>query len=110
VSDVDKAALTDEYAEFTAATLRASVSKGIAGWRDDDLAFVRNWGFNLARVRRPIAVWQGGQDRMVPYAHGVWLANHIPMVRAHLETDEGHLSLAVGSLNRILDDPLNIAA
>jgi pimeloyl-ACP methyl ester carboxylesterase len=109
-SDVDKAALTDDFAEFTAATFRAGVSRGIAGWRDDDLAFVRDWGFNLASVRRPIAVWQGGQDRMVPYAHGVWLADHIPGAHAHLEAEEGHLSLAVGSLNRILDDLLDIAA
>jgi len=109
VSDVDKAALTGEFAEFTAAMLRAGVSKGIAGWRDDDLAFVRNWGFNLTAVRPPIAVWHGGNDRMVPYAHGVWLANHIPGARVHLESSEGHLSLAVGSLNRILDDLLEIS-
>lgn len=108
VSDVDKASLTGEFAEFVAATFRAGVSKGIAGWRDDDLAFVRNWGFNLARVRSPITIWQGDQDRAVPYAHGVWLANHIPGARAHLESGEGHFSLAGGSLNRILDDLLDI--
>ncbi len=110
VSDVDKASLTGEFAEFVAATFRAGVSKGIAGWRDDDLAFVRSWGFNLARVRSPITIWQGDQDRAVPYAHGVWLANHIPGASAHLESGEGHFSLAVGSLNRIVDDLLDIAA
>jgi len=110
VSDIDKAALTGDFAEFAAATFRAGVSKGIAGWRDDDLAFVRNWGFNLAAVRSPIDVWHGGQDRLVGYAHGVWLAKHIPGARAHLGPSEGHLSLlAVGNLSRIVDDLLEIS-
>jgi hypothetical protein len=27
--------------------LRGAVREGIAGWRDDDLAFVTDWGFDL---------------------------------------------------------------
>src|SRR5439155_24210258 len=73
VSDVDKVALTGVFADFLAATFRHAVSNGIAGWRDDDLAFVRDWGFDLAKIERPVAVWQGQQDRMVPFTHGQWL-------------------------------------
>jgi pimeloyl-ACP methyl ester carboxylesterase len=102
VSDVDKAALTGEFADTLAEAFRRSVSTGIAGWRDDDLAFARNWGFNLETIQRPVAVWQGGQDRMVPFAHGQWLAAHIPTARVHLYPDEGHLSLGVASLDRIV--------
>jgi pimeloyl-ACP methyl ester carboxylesterase len=50
-----------------------------------------------------VSVWQGAHDRMVPYAHGTWLAAHIPGARAHLFDDEGHLSL-IGRLPRILTD------
>jgi hypothetical protein len=41
---------------------------------------------------------------MVPPAHGRWLADRLPNVRAHLHADEGHLSLAVGALDRIVAD------
>src|SRR6266568_167816 len=109
VSDVDKAALTGEFAEFMAAVFRRAVSSGIAGWRDDDLAFTRDWGFDLARIERPVAVWQGEQDRMVPFTHGQWLAQHIPNARVRLYRDEGHLSLGVKALDRIIDDVLAIA-
>lgn len=109
VSEVDKAALTGDFAEFLAGAFRRAVSTGIAGWGDDDLAFTRDWGFDLAEIRRPVAVWQGGQDRMVPFAHGEWLAEHIPHARIRLYRGEGHLSLAVTALDRIIDDLVAMA-
>jgi pimeloyl-ACP methyl ester carboxylesterase len=102
VSDIDKRALTGEFADTLAESFRRAVSTGIAGWRDDDLAFSRSWGFDLDTIRRPVAVWQGGQDRMVPFAHGQWLAANIPTALVHLYPDEGHLSLGVASLDRIV--------
>ncbi|HXL90557.1 MAG TPA: alpha/beta fold hydrolase [Streptosporangiaceae bacterium] len=122
-SAVDKAALSGEFAEHMAAVLRAALSGGIAGWRDDDLAFTTGWGFSLGwddklgvetllgpeNPPAPVAVWQGDQDRMVPFAHGQWLATHITRVRAHLLPGEGHLTLTVTSIDRILDDLLDLA-
>jgi pimeloyl-ACP methyl ester carboxylesterase len=108
-SDVDRRRLTGEFAAFLAASFRAAVATGIAGWRDDDLAFVRHWGFPLG-ASCPITIWQGGQDRMVPYAHGEWLADHIPDARAHLLPEEGHLSLLVGAIDEIVDDLVTLAA
>ena len=55
-----------------------------------------------------MAVWQGRHDRMVPFAHGEWLAAHLPKARAHLDDDEGHLSL-VAQMPRILDDLVGTA-
>jgi pimeloyl-ACP methyl ester carboxylesterase len=109
VSDVDKAALTGEYAATLAASLRAALRSGVAGWRDDDLAFAADWGFDLGQLAAPVAVWQGDQDRMVPYAHGQWLAAHIPGARVHLKPGEGHLTIALTALGNILDDLLDLA-
>ncbi|HET6210759.1 MAG TPA: alpha/beta hydrolase [Jatrophihabitans sp.] len=108
LSGVDRAALTGRFAEQTAVAMRRAVAHGIAGWRDDDLAFVQDWGFDPAEVRVPVAIWQGGQDRMVPFAHGQWLAAEIPTARAHLYADEGHLSLIMQA-ERILTDLLRLA-
>lgn len=107
-SDVDRASLTGEFAGFMAESFRRAVSSGIAGWCDDDLAFVRPWGFALSSITVPVSVWQGAQDRMVPFAHGEWLAAHIPGARVHLYQEEGHLSLIV-RLDHILDDLLTLA-
>jgi hypothetical protein len=47
-------------------------------------------------------LWQGTEDLAVPIAHGKWLAERIPGVVAHLEEGEGHLSIAVGAIERML--------
>jgi pimeloyl-ACP methyl ester carboxylesterase len=102
VSEVDREALTGEFAEHMAATVRDALSTGIWGWFDDDLAFVRDWGFDLRSIERPVAIWQGGQDRFVPFAHGEWLAKHVNRAEAHLLPDEGHLSLGVPGYAAVL--------
>ena len=109
-SAADKAAVTGEFADYLAASFRAAVAAGVAGWRDDDLAFVTDWDFTMADVDAgaPVAVWQGDQDMMVPWSHGHWLATHIPGARAHLLPGEGHLTL-VRTFGAILDDLLDLA-
>jgi pimeloyl-ACP methyl ester carboxylesterase len=109
ISAADAAALTGDFADDLAAALRAAVRNGIAGWRDDDLAFAKDWGFSLDALDGRAAIWQGDQDNMVPFAHGQWLAARIPGVRAHLEPGAGHLTMTVTAIDRILDDLLDLS-
>jgi pimeloyl-ACP methyl ester carboxylesterase len=104
VSAVDVAALTGDFAAYVAASFRQAVTNGIWGWFDDDLAFTRPWGFDLESVGVPVVVWQGGQDRMVPFAHGQWLAAHLPTARARLLLGEGHLSIAVDKFGEVIGE------
>lgn len=103
VDDVDRNALTGDVAEWTAAGGREALREGFWGWFDDDMAFVRPWGFDLTTIEGPVHVWQGRHDRMVPFAHGEWLAGHIPTAIPHLSETDGHLTLALTSMDRILD-------
>ena len=100
---VDAAVLTGERAEHFKRSSERALAQGIAGWRDDDLAFLEPWGFELAEIRVPALLWQGGQDKMVPVAHGRWLAERIPGVEAHISGEDGHLSIVVGRLGEIYD-------
>jgi pimeloyl-ACP methyl ester carboxylesterase len=109
VSEVDKASLSGALADFMARALAHAMSAGTDGWRDDDVAFLGDWGFDLASISCQVAIWQGAQDRMVPFEHGVWLAAHVPRARPHLLPDHGHISLAVGAFDHVLEDLLALA-
>jgi pimeloyl-ACP methyl ester carboxylesterase len=104
IDDVDRGSLTSEFAEYVAVAFREGLRESYWGWFDEDLAFVRPWGFDLDAIRVPVHIWQGRHDRMVPYAQGEWLARHIPTAVPHLFEDHGHLTLAVDSLGWILDE------
>lgn len=102
--EVDRAVLTDEFAEDLAASMHEAVRVGIDGWVDDDLAFVAPWGFELEEIATPVQLWQGSADLMVPVAHGRWLAAAVPGASVHLVDGEGHLSIALGALDDMLDE------
>lgn len=107
---VDKAVITDEFGEDLAAGFHEALRVGVDGWIDDDLAFVGDWGFELEEIARPTVLWQGGADLMVPFSHGRWLARHVPRAVAHLEEGEGHLSIGIGAMGRMLDELVEAAA
>jgi pimeloyl-ACP methyl ester carboxylesterase len=109
IADADRNVITGEFADELAASTRAALREGVAGWRDDDLAFAADWGFSLDALAGRVAIWQGDQDLMVPFAHGKWLAAHIPGARVHLEPGAGHLTMVVTAIGRILDDLLDLA-
>jgi pimeloyl-ACP methyl ester carboxylesterase len=106
IDDVDRGSITGGLASYLADLSRDGLREGYLGWLDEDLAFAGPWGFDLDSIRCPVHVWQGAHDRMVPYAHGQWLAEHIPTARPHLFAEHGHLTLVVDSFGQILDELL----
>ena len=107
LSEVDKARMTGEFAEWFAETLRVGAEHGIAGLRDDELAIMSDWGFRVADARSAV-IWHGTEDRMVPPSHGRWLADHIPGARHRSLDNDGHISV-IRLFDRSLDDLLDPA-
>lgn len=106
--EVDRAHLDGLAGEELAEELRFSVANGIWGWFDDDIAFTRPWGFDLASLTSSVHVWQGSDDLMVPFTHGQWQVQNIPGATSHLISGEGHLSLVAQAFDTTL--PLFAAA
>jgi pimeloyl-ACP methyl ester carboxylesterase len=101
LSPVDAAALTGAYAEYLLESVQVGLRPGVDGWLDDDLAFVRPWGFSLADVAVPVQLWQGDQDLMVPHAHGEWLARNLPGAEARMAPGEGHLTVVENHVGEV---------
>jgi len=105
----DQAVATGEWGDRMAAGLRRGLERGLDGWVDDDLAFTQPWGFDLETIRVPVRIWQGELDRLVPWAHGPWLAERIPGAQFQLAKGHGHFSLGVANQTDILDDLVKAA-
>jgi pimeloyl-ACP methyl ester carboxylesterase len=99
----DLAVLTGDVARFLFDQLHAGIAERLDGWVDDDIAFVRPWGFQLADIRLPVQVWHGVQDQFVPVAHGHWLAERIPGAEAHIYEEDGHLTLQLSRIGAVHD-------
>ena len=93
LSPLDQEAMTAEFAEWIFRVMSEGAAERIEGWRDDNLAEVKPWGFELSDIRVPVLLLQGTEDLMVPPAHGRWLAERIPGVEAEISETEGHMTL-----------------
>ncbi len=109
-SAADKAALIEvpEVAEWLAQSIKSAVSSGIWGWLDDDLAWAKSWGFEMADIRVPVIVRHGDEDGFVSIEQGRWLAAHIPGARLDEMPSGGHTTAGV-PIGPVISDLLDVA-
>ena len=74
-----------------------ALAAGAGGLIDDDVAYVTPWGFDPARMTRPVLLLHGGRDRMVPITHAQWLARECPTAELWLQPEDGHISILSGA-------------
>ena len=98
----DQAALAGEWA-WLARIAGQAVEGGMDGYIDDNLAFTSPWGFALEDVAVPVLILHGGQDRIVPSAHGAWLAGHCRDAELWVSPEDGHVSVLGSSGVAALD-------
>jgi pimeloyl-ACP methyl ester carboxylesterase len=80
-----------KHRRAAAAHMLTALAPGADGWVDDDLAFAKPWGFDVADCRVPVVLSYGRQDQLVPAAHGDWLAAHVPGAVTWIDDGSGHM-------------------
>jgi pimeloyl-ACP methyl ester carboxylesterase len=65
---------------------------GVGGSVDDTLAFVRDWGFDLADIAVPVLLTYGDDDSSCPVAHGRFLAQAIGTAVVIEASGQGHFA------------------
>jgi pimeloyl-ACP methyl ester carboxylesterase len=92
LSDADRVALKDpDRMKIIRESTPEFGANGVGGWVDDDLAFLKQWGFDVAQVSVPALIWYGETDVLVPRAHGEWLAANVPGAAVKVDDESGHL-------------------
>ena len=102
ISEPDKVVIDGDFADELAAVMRSGVAVSFDGWMDDDFVFIKDWGFKLSDISKPVFLWQGDQDLMVPHAHSYWLEKNIPGSKLTFAPGHGHYSLIVKNKKEIL--------
>ncbi|MEJ5869274.1 alpha/beta hydrolase [Pseudokineococcus sp. 5B2Z-1] len=105
--DADWEALAGPWADLGADAQRAG-AEGPGGLVDDDVAFTRDWGVDLADVRPPVLCVHGDRDRVVPPAHGRRLVDALPRGELWTRPADGHVSV-LAALPAALDRLLEVA-
>jgi len=91
-SSRDQELLKDQrLAANMAATSREALRQGTSGVGWDSVSWVGEIDIDLSAVRCPVLLWYGTEDRLVPLARGVWLAEYLPDARLVVRDGEGHL-------------------
>ncbi|GAA2743145.1 alpha/beta hydrolase [Kitasatospora cinereorecta] len=87
----DRSVVSDQgIRRMLVSTYRQAFRYGAAGWIDDVLAFISDWGFEVESIRRPVRLWHGADDQFSPVEHSRWLADHIPGAELYLEPGAAH--------------------
>ncbi len=98
----DRAALQWTH-QWLVAALREATIGGTSGTIDDYRRFGSSWGFELDQIRRPVTVWQGEQDTLLPMSHARRLASTLPSSELRVVPSTGHYLPAVIA-NEVLAD------
>lgn len=91
-TEADIAALGGNWSWLAGVTGRA-MKQGSEGLAEDTLASVRPWGFRPDDIRVPVLIMHGAKDKMVPCAHGEWLATRCPPAELRTVPDAGHITV-----------------
>ncbi|MFZ0048174.1 MAG: alpha/beta hydrolase [Streptosporangiaceae bacterium] len=91
-TDGDLAALGGRWS-WVGSVAGAAMEQGNDGAIEDGLAAVAPWGYAPADITVPVLLLHGTADKMVPSAHGEWLAAHCPAAELRLVPDAGHITV-----------------
>jgi pimeloyl-ACP methyl ester carboxylesterase len=107
-SQLDQRTLNDaEFRSILAASMREAFRNGSRGAAADLRLLSASWGFDLDRLRVPVRIWHGEQDRVVPMAMGRYLERALPTCQATYLEEHGHYSLIHDCADQILSDLLD---
>ena len=101
----DYAALDGPLASLADEVERASQAD-LGGSVDDDLAFVRPWGVELADITAQVVLVHGTEDRVVPFGHAQRVSSACASSELVAVPGRGHVGVLLGwedALDRVVD-------
>lgn len=67
---------------------------------EDSALLYHQWAFDVTRIKRPVHMWQGTEDHLVPYPINKEISDRMPGSVWHEVEGAGHL-VAIGKADEI---------
>jgi pimeloyl-ACP methyl ester carboxylesterase len=99
IQSPDADVLDDDIANFITNNFRESIKLDWAGWLDDDVAYLKPWGFDVSAISVPVLLMHAEKDIYNPLAHAKWLAGKVPYAELQTFPDEAFWGLPIHHLN-----------
>jgi pimeloyl-ACP methyl ester carboxylesterase len=84
------------------ASFREGLRPGLTGVLADVELLTKPWDVDPRDLRVPTTVLHGAKDTIVPVAHAAWYGRGIPGAHVEVLPDEGHISVVLNQVERIL--------
>ena len=105
----DAASLRDDAAfEAIFESQRRAWRGSVEGVLADAQIYAQPWGFALEDVRVPVRLWHGIEDRAFAVRLAKAIANRFPNCKSRFIQNEGHYSLPIRHMHKILEDLMSI--
>ena len=82
--------------------LAESLRQNSYGPKNDSIVFLSDWGKNLDQIKTPVHFWHGTEDLVISPHVSEIMQQIIPGSRLTLIPQEGHLSLPIRQMSKIL--------
>jgi pimeloyl-ACP methyl ester carboxylesterase len=104
-TEADREVLSDnKVRRIIVGSFAEAFREGAAGAAHEVGLFTRQWTIDPTKTRQCVQLWHGESDRTVPVAMGKRHAELLPDVVARFIPGEGHFSLVVRHMHRILSE------
>lgn len=102
--------LIERFLPEVAEIMGEAFVQGTRGATEEGRIYASPWGFELAEITVPVAIWQGMRDVNVPRSNSEVFHEAIGGSRLEIIEDEGHFSMAINQGERILRDLKTLGA
>lgn len=95
----------DLYPRFNALVIPSilnAIFPDATGLGDDDHYILSDWGFKVSEVTKPVSIWNGKEDFLVPEGHAHWQHSQIQGSAVHILETQDHVTIMVEAMEEIL--------
>ena len=103
----DRELCLGKFADELAEGIRIGMAPGIEGALDDFESDGDHWGIDLAAIKKPVALFQGDEDRFCTPAHGHYLRDNLGNAELILMKGQGHLSIVYEAADAMVEKALS---